>query len=291
MNPSANQNNRWINYRYPSEMIALGISVVIMLLGVFFFTTITFGALLILIAISSVYTYIFLHMNLENDKRSAVQIGANQLPELQAIINECRQYIDIPPDTRFFLSYNYEINANARGLVQPYIITLYSALVDGLDRDELKFIIAHEMGHVKFGHTALISLINQVNAQVGGIPFVGAIISLSFLFWSRTAEFTADRAGLMACGSLDKAQSALIKLMAGPRMGGKVNRLSLAMQARATRGLVGDLMSEFLSVGATHPMMTTRIRKLVEFANSPTFKQLRPDANLAFEGTEHWLAK
>ena len=84
-----------------------------------------------------------------------------------------------------------------------------------MDADELRFIIGHEMGHVALGHTWLNSLVGGM-AGIPSSSTSSAILTLAFLSWNRTCELSADRAGLLACGSLDKAVSSLIKLVAGP---------------------------------------------------------------------------
>jgi len=65
------------------------------------------------------------------------------------LVDDCRRHVDIPADTPVFISYSPYMNAFAMGLGRPYAIVLFSALVDHLDEAELKYVIRHEMGHIK----------------------------------------------------------------------------------------------------------------------------------------------
>src|SRR4030066_631930 len=96
----------------------------------------------------------------------------------------------------------------------PKAIVLYSSLFKIMDRDEIQFILGHEMGHVKLGHTWLNTLVGGLS----GIPSslgAAAIMELAFRWWNRACEHSADRAGVLACGKPNKAISALIKLETG----------------------------------------------------------------------------
>ena len=83
-----------------------------------------------------------------------------------------------------------------------------------MDKDELQFIIGHELGHVDLGHTWL----NTLVGGMAGIPSTygaAAILELAFRWWNCACEYSADRAGVLACSNPNKAISALIKLEAG----------------------------------------------------------------------------
>ena len=67
------------------------------------------------------------------------------------------------------------------------------------------------LGHVALGHTWLNTLVGGI-AGIPGSFLGGSDLDMAFLGWNRTCEYSADRAGLLACGSLEKAISALIKL-------------------------------------------------------------------------------
>lgn len=267
--------SRHINYRYPLERWVLLATLLIIGLALLYFRAISLGGLALFFILGTVVNYLLIRAYIAGFKRDSVQVSETQFPEINALVGECRRYVKIPADTRVFISYSPYMNAFAIGLGRPYSIVLFSALIDHADEDELKYIISHEMGHISFGHTVWLTLIGQLGSQTYGLPLLGALYRFCFLLWSRTAELTADRAGLVGCGRLDKAISAQLKIGAGPWLAERVDIKTLARQAHETQG---NFFAAFREAWGTHPLMTTRIQRLANFAASDAFRLLRPDA-------------
>ncbi len=91
-------------------------------------------------------------------------------------------------------------------------LVLTSALLNLFEERpaELRFVIGRELGHIKCGHAelkrtsyAILSAVQAINAAVVPDRYqnVLPLLGLGRLFtWSREAEFSADRAGLLCCG-------------------------------------------------------------------------------------------
>lgn len=199
---------RKIGYRYPTEHWLLAATLFVIILALFTSAVLSLYGLVSFLIVGTIIHLFIIRANIANFKRSSVQVTASQFPEIHAVVEECKRYIDIPPSTTVFVSYSPFMNAFAMGIGRPYTIVLFSALVESMDRDELKYIIAHEMGHIHFKHTIWLTLIGQLGTQTYGLPIFRFFFQFCFLFWSRAAEMSADRAGLVANGRLDKAISA-----------------------------------------------------------------------------------
>ena len=275
--------SRQINYRYPAERWMLLLTLIVIGLILYFFQGMSAGGLVFIFIVGPVLNYLFIRAYIEGFKRDSVQVSETQFPEIKALVDECRDYVAIPADTRVFISYSPYLNAFAIGLGRPYSIVLFSALIDQLDRDELKYVLSHEMGHIKFKHTVWLTLIGQLGAESYGLPLLGWFYRFCFLLWSRTAELSADRAGLVGCGRLDKAISAQLKAGAGPWLAQRVDIKTLARQAHETQG---NFWAAFREAWGSHPLMTTRIQRMVNFAASETFRLLRPEASFASTAME-----
>jgi Zn-dependent protease with chaperone function/RNA polymerase subunit RPABC4/transcription elongation factor Spt4 len=274
-----------LDYRYPNEHQTLVITITAIVIALLLFSTVSLGAFFVLTAMLVGLNYLVIRVKAEGTMRSALHVSERQRPDIYALVNECRRYVDIPSDTRVFIIQSPILNAYAFGLGKPYSIVLHSALIKNLDRDELKSVIGHEMGHIKFGHTNILSLIGVLGGQTFGIPLVGMLIRYAFLFWERTTEFTADRAGLVACGHLDKAVSTELKLGVGPELAEEVDMRELAQTWRAEKG---NILGTFGEMQSTHPMMLTRIQKMIEFGTSEAYRHVRPDAATEFKGAADW---
>jgi Zn-dependent protease with chaperone function len=167
------------------------------------------------------------------------------------------------------------LNAYTFGLVSPQTIVLYSPLLELMDRKELTFIIGHEMGHVRLGHTWLNTLIGGM-AGIPGSMGLSALLVLLFRWWNRSCEYSADRAGLLACGKPDKAISALVKLVAG-QQGSTALGLNRALRYIETQD--DDVFSNLSELLGTHPMMIRRIQELRQFASSKQYRRLQSRLN------------
>ncbi|HZU87060.1 MAG TPA: M48 family metallopeptidase [Anaerolineaceae bacterium] len=253
------------SYRHPSEAIAM------------LFTLIVVGGVLLLASVFTLFLapllvglFIFMayqasqamHRNL---MRQATQITSQTSPRLTSLAQECVQRLK-PGAVQFFAARSNQLNAYTFGLSSPKVVVLYTSLFEILDPEEMKFIIGHELGHVALGHTWL----NTLLGGMAGVPtgFGGAVLlTLAFRGWNRACEYSADRGGLLACGSLDKAISALVKVSTGEVRSQVELEQALRMIEKEDDSPL-SLLSESLS---THPMVVKRIAELRRYAASIKF--------------------
>jgi Zn-dependent protease with chaperone function len=203
---------------------------------------------------------------------NAVRVGPAQLPRLWLLHNEVTTTFDWPTVPELYVSQTPFFNAGAYGIDSPFIV-VHSAAVELLDDNELRVLLAHELGHVMSGH-ALYHTIAAILAIVslGALPVLASIavlpIRLAFLEWSRKSELSSDRAGLLGSQDIVVAQRLDMKMAGGGRGTGFTDQLNVDafMQqaheyAGSTEGL--DIIYKLLSTLAlTHPMHTVRAAEL-----------------------------
>jgi Zn-dependent protease with chaperone function len=194
---------------------------------------------------------------------------AERVPGLMEIVAECRRRLDVTDEVEVYVTSSPVLNAFAVGFSRPYVVVLNSALLEQLDRDELAFVVGHELAHVKFKHTTLLGLIGQLGTQSYGLPILGVALRAVFLSWMRVTEHTADRAGLAACGRLDKTLTAQLKLAVGLE---RARRVDVNAVVRHYRAHDVELAQHLGDVFSTHPRMEARLDALVDFA----FANARP---------------
>jgi Zn-dependent protease with chaperone function len=256
-------------YRYPNEYIILFVTL-LLVLGIIVFTaaaTLCGSVIFVLLMVGVAY-WAGASRNSEL-VRSAQRVDAQHLPALATVANDAAARIRPGPVQVFVVPLNV-LNAYTFGLSSPKAIVIYGGLLNVMDADEMKFIIGHEMGHVRLGHTWL----NSIVGGMAGIPSpFGAAVILYFAFrwWNRACEYSADRAGLLACGNLNKAVSALVKIETG-------GRYTPADQQRALQPLSGEdaLVEDFGDLFSTHPGIKRRVEQLRAFAASPDYARLQP---------------
>jgi Zn-dependent protease with chaperone function len=95
---------------------------------------------------------------------------------------------------------------------------------------------------------------------------------MAFLWWNRACERSADRAGLLACGRVDKAVSALVKLALGgePYSPAAYQAALRTVEAEDDHALAS--LGEMLS---SHPMTVRRIERLRRYAETTEYRRLQ----------------
>ena len=260
-------------YRYPNEVLILAVTIILVLTVIIIATTVTFclaGVFIIIMLIMALITNRSHHQSL---MQQAYQVRADNLPELFNVAALAHKRLQ-PGPVKLYLVRSKTLNAYTFGLGDPKVIVLYDPLLKIMDGDEMAFIIGHEMGHVALSHTWL----NTLLGGMSGIPApfgAAVILYTAFRSWNRNCEFSADRAGLLACGDLNKAISALVKLVA-PNM---------RTQADFERALTmidaqdDNVLNQFGEFFQSHPMVIRRINQLREYAVTSEYKNLQASMN------------
>ena len=109
------------------------------------------------------------------------------------------------------------LNAATYGTNEESFIMVHSALVDHYTDEELRTVIGHECGHIHNSHVVYLTTLHFLHLVARGIPrprsWMPAIIPL--IAWSRRAEITCDRAGMLCSKNTHVAARALTKLVVG----------------------------------------------------------------------------
>jgi Zn-dependent protease with chaperone function len=210
----------------------------------------------------------------QNLIRNAQVVTPKTAPELFILAQDCVTRLQ-PDPVVVYVATNPNLNAYTFGLKNPKVVVLYSALFQSMDADEIRFILGHELGHVALGHTWLNTLIGGM----AGIPApygAAALLTTTFLWWNRSCEYSADRAGLLACGSPAKAISALVKLAAGPgqHSAAEIKRVQQMIETQDEK-----VLNQLGEIFSTHPMLEKRINELRRFIVSKQYQRLQALVN------------
>ena len=257
-------------YRYPNEQTILAVTVVLVLFVLLITATATvclsFVFVLGILAIGYFASRSHHHALLAD----ALVVSPQTAPELVPVIDRAKNRLQVEP-VQVFIVPNRTLNAYTFGLDSPKAIVLHSALFQLMDKEELQFIIGHELGHVDLGHTWLNTLIGGM----AGIPSsfgVAAVLELAFRSWNRACEYSADRAGVLACSNPNKAITALVKLEAGNDARTQAGILRAIQRIESQDDDLVNNLSELL---ATHPMIINRIEQIRQFAVSENYHHLQ----------------
>jgi Zn-dependent protease with chaperone function len=140
----------------------------------------------------------------------AVRVTEDLLPEVHRVYRDCLAAIGGPWAGELFVCQSAGYNAGVFAHGDTFDLLVHSALVNAFSPDELRFVFGHELGHVVFQHAAL-PIRELVEALGDGEPAATQLL----LRWSRAAEVSADRVGMLCCGQLGPAASALFRTASG----------------------------------------------------------------------------
>ncbi len=252
------------NFRVPGETAALLSGIVVMAVVFVVLFRVTFGVILALLAAS----IFWLKVRQGQLLGQAVKVGPRQLPAVFERAQTASTKLCEPmPDV--FVVQNPVLNAFALGFFGRKSIVLNSATVEAMDEDELCFVIGHELTHIKCAHTHWLVLTNLSDAV--RLPVVSSLIGFVLRGWSRRAEYTSDRGGLIACQNLRAAISAIAKLAVGKTL---FEQLDIEQLMHQKEAVDSDLVAKLSEVLGDHPYIVNRVQALHEFSGTEYFKKL-----------------
>jgi len=260
-------------YRYDHEGVVLAITVLLVGAVIVLTSTITFCVSGIFIIGMFVVSAVMIRSHHKGLMQQAVSVNELHTPALDEVVDECQLKLQPGPVDVYLVEKN-QMNAYTFGIDTPKVLVLYSPLLKVMSPGELKFIIGHEMGHVALGHTWL----NTIIGGMAGIPApfgASVILYAVFRWWSRMCEFSADRAGLLACGNLNLAVSALVKLVAPEVRSQRDFDQALAAIDAEDDEVTNRLAEAFQS----HPMLIRRINQLRQYAATQEYQNLQKGVN------------
>ena len=221
-----------------------------------------------------------------------LKVGPRQYATLYSIYRQCLRDLDMSPEPNLYVSQNPLANAYSLGSEHPYIV-FNTALLDLLDEEEIRVILAHELGHLKCDHSILIQMSFWV---MGAANFLGGItlglgkaittgLVYAFYEWRRKAELSADRAALLVTDDLNLVLRTLMKCAGGSQKYlHECNLEEFIRQGEAYRQLDQDNLNQiykFLIYNGgngsflTHPFSVERVHYLQEWFNSESYRQIR----------------
>ena len=162
-------------------------------------------------------------------------------------------------------------------------MVLNSGAVDLLSEEQLKYVIGHEMGHIKSNHILYHTMAQFFPILASMVPVVGELVGTSLelvlMYWSRMSEFTADRAGLLACQDKEAALSAIVKMAGLPlKYFESLNEEAFLKQAeefeRMHKDFLSGTMQNLSILTSTHPWTVYRAAELVKWIKSGEYDRI-----------------
>ena len=218
-----------------------------------------------------------------NNIASSVLVSEKQLPHLHKLLVEAAEILDLEPP-QLYVQQNPTPNAYTFAMrgERPFVV-LHTSLIEMLTPAEIQAVIAHELGHLKCEHGVYLTMANVLVLAANLLPAWGTILAQSLqdrmLQWVRCAEFSCDRAALLAIQDPKVVMSVLMKLAGGsPTLAPLLNLDAFIEQAKAYDSIGSDSLGEMLQAAQTaqltHPVPVIRAREIARWASSSQYQAI-----------------
>lgn len=184
-------------------------------------------------------------------RAEAVRVSERQLPELHATFLEvCGRLGMAQPPALYVLQAGGMLNAFATKHAGRDFVVVYSDFLDALGAGsaEMKFILGHELGHIRSRH-----VLKQILLAPGLFsPLVGPA-------YRRSWESSCDRYGAFAAQDTESAVRAMLMLSGGREHGPRLDATAFADQHAEERGFFVSLHE----LTSTYPTLSRRVTDLL----------------------------
>ena len=183
---------------------------------------------------------------------SAVRLSQRQFPDIYALKEDFARNLGLKREPEIYLmSGNGTLNAFAASTFGYDFVVIHSELFSNTyekNKDALAFIIGHELGHLRLGHTRLWYQLST--AYVDRVPLLKG-------FLSRAREYSCDRHGAYLA---PQGEEGLVLLAAGRYVYKDVDVGELLEQAQRFRGF----WPVVAQLPQSHPFTVRRLKVLHE---------------------------
>lgn len=215
---------------------------------------------------------------------NSLQVSSSQFESIHCLVADVAKRLDLPPPATF-ISRQGQANAFAFGK-NAHSIVLTTELIEMMDAEELRGIIAHEMGHILCQHMLYMDVGLALTMRSGAVPKLARALpgleeSISGLFfaWFRAAEYSADRAALLILGDPEPLARALSRLAGVPRKLEAEFELEVFAEQVKNYEEEATFWSRIANFGTglflTHPEPAKRVGALMDWAQSKEYEAIR----------------
>lgn len=200
----------------------------------------------------------------------AVKVSDRQFPRIYRITKTASDALQIAMPQVFVIN-SPVFNAGTLGTNEDSFIMVHSALVDHYSDEELLAVIGHECGHIHNSHVAYLTAMHYLTYMAGMfLPWILQPALVALRTWSRRAEITCDRAGMLVAKDQQAAERAITKLAVGSRKLYEEFNLDafLEQHEEGSQGI-----GKYMEVFATHPWLPKRVLAMRVFGESQLFQK------------------
>lgn len=224
-------------------------SAIALTLAIFFYLVLICAlnlALLVIVPILALFGMIGHGLFCGHLRGSCIRINHEQFPEINQMVEEICSKLNMPVPAVYIMNGEGILNAFATRLLSRDFVVLYSNILEMAyekGMNEVAFVLAHELAHIKQGHT-----------KWQFLYFPAYIIPFLEKAYSRARESTCDRIAAGICPN--GAKWGLVALATGKKLYRRVNLPVLYKQFDKEYGF----WAWFAEILSDHPSLVRRIK-------------------------------
>lgn len=202
----------------------------------------------------------------------SMQLTEEMTPQLFNILGRIKTILKINKkiDLYVFQSGNYQGLCRESG-ENTLSVVLSSSIIENFDPNEISFLMGKYIGQYLFGH-------NQISIKrflEKGSDYLSPFIVMKLYSWSRNAEISSDRIGLLCVDHFETVAKTFFKMSSGLSM--QNIHFDVVKYISPYRDLKIKFNEENIPAAllhSSHPFAPIRIRSLEIFHQSRIFKEL-----------------
>lgn len=201
---------------------------------------------------------------------NGVRVSERQFPRIHGLVRRCADTLQIAQPNVYIVN-NPMLNAGTLGTNEDSFIMIHSGLIDHYSDDELLTVIGHECGHIHNSHVVYLTTLHYLTKTASVLLRVALEpVIIALRTWSRRAEITCDRAGMLCSGDEVHSRRALAKLALGSkRLYDEFNIDAFLEQYEEGKQGLG----RYIEVLASHPWLPKRVLAMRVFAESALYRR------------------
>ena len=213
------------------------------------------------------------------------QVTPSSHPSLYAILEISSKRLGLSGIPELYIRPEAALETDVDGSTRP-MISVTRGMVRECTGKELEFVIGREIGHYLCGHVRCLSLLRILKEVCFGVDILSFAMPIAplLLAWSRCAELSADRAGLLACNSYVDSCSVLLKLAGYPSAFGQsihapIEMLTKQMATHSSKHSELNLLARLKRqchhvLTMNRPRLVERFAALTDWRDSGCFDEI-----------------
>ncbi len=215
-----------------------------------------------------------------------VRLGTNQLPGLYELLPFLCQSLGID-EPEFYLEMNPAPNAYTMG-DSVISITVTSGLIQLMDEEMIKAVLAHECGHIACRHvlySTMAQLLLSAGVDLLGLGVLALPLQLALFKWQRCAEFSCDRAAAVCMQDPKPISGALMCLAGGGKLSySEINMDVYMQQAKDYEDILfrsnWDKLLQFIALmNQDHPFLSVRVSHVDSWCKTEQYTKILQHMN------------